>query len=179
LSYNVDPMVDGLSLFSTNSFGSSDPAILLDFVQWGAGNQPRSGQAVNAGRWDDATQFIDCPAPYATTTGGNVESWIEDTVHAGDITLDNGETVASICVDGIGDPLNVNVGMGSVGSNQGWVITDAATNEILALPPAPPFDLDGAGLGTCEIWYIRYEMGTTGIAAGNNVSDIEGCFDLF
>jgi len=62
--------------------------------------------------------------------------------------------------------------------NNGWVITDSATGEILGLPPGPPFDLDGAGPGLCDIWYIRYTTGTTGIATGNNISDIEGCFDL-
>jgi len=43
---------------------------------------------------------------------------------------------------------------------------------------AGPFDLDGAGVGTCLIWYIRYEDGLTGKEVGNNLSDFEGCFDL-
>ena len=47
--YDVNPMEDGLSIFSVDQFGSSDPEVLLDFVQWGAGNQPRSAQAVTAG----------------------------------------------------------------------------------------------------------------------------------
>ena len=56
--YNVNPMEDGLSIFSTNSFTSSDPEILVDYVQWGAANQARSGQAVAAGRWDDVNNFV-------------------------------------------------------------------------------------------------------------------------
>ncbi|MCH9661656.1 MAG: hypothetical protein K0U54_12190, partial [Bacteroidetes bacterium] len=89
-----------------------------------------------------------------------------------------GETMTSICVDGTGDPIDVSVVGDGVGENSGWVITDNSTGEILGLPPGPPFDLDGAGVGVCDIWYIRYATGTTGIAAGNNVSDIVGCFDL-
>ena len=86
------------------------------------------------------------------------------------------EDNTNICVDGAPDPINVDV-MGSEGSNEGWIITDDS-NNILALPPAPPFDLDGAGVGTCFIWYIRYENGLTGNETGNNLSDLSGNFDL-
>ncbi len=61
---NALPEVGGLSFFSTNVFGSSDPNILLDFVQWGAGNQHRVAQAVTAGRWPDAEEFVDGVSPY-------------------------------------------------------------------------------------------------------------------
>ncbi|MGV6832085.1 MAG: hypothetical protein ACWA5P_11070 [bacterium] len=64
ISYDIDPSMDGLSIFSTNAFSSSDPDILLDFVQWEAGNQPRAGQAVQAGRWDDINNFITGGSPY-------------------------------------------------------------------------------------------------------------------
>ena len=178
LTFNVDPVSDGLSLFSTNNFGSSDPNILLDFVQWGAPNQPRSGQAVTAGRWNDANEFINCPAPYSTSVGGSVEAWISDTVYAPNISFDGGETSVSICVDGNADPLNVNRDPGAVGTNAGWIITDQNTGQILALPSAPPFNLDGAGVGVCDIWYIRYEDGLTGKEVGSNITGLEGCFDL-
>ncbi|MDC8003193.1 T9SS type A sorting domain-containing protein [Aureisphaera galaxeae] len=178
LTFNVDPVADGLSLFSTNNFSSSDPDILLDFVQWGGPNQPRSGQAVTAGRWDDASDFINCPAPYATSTGGSVEAWISSIVYAPNISFDGGETSVSICVDGNADPLNVNRDPGAVGTNAGWIITDQTTGQILGLPAAPPFNLDGAGVGVCDIWYIRYEDGLSGNMVGQNIADLEGCFDL-
>lgn len=178
LSFDVDPVADGLSLFSTNTFGSSDPAILLDFVQWGGPNQPRSGQAVTAGRWTDASEFINCPAPYTTVTGVTLEAWISSTVYAPNISLDGGETSTSICVDGNGDPLNVNRDPGAVGTNAGWIITDQSNGVILGLPGAPPFDLDGAGTGVCDIWYIRFEDGLNGMTVGQNIFDLEGCFDL-
>lgn len=64
LSYDVNPMADGLSIFSTNTFGSSDPEVLVDYVQWGAANQARVNQAVTAGRWDNADNFVPQASAY-------------------------------------------------------------------------------------------------------------------
>ncbi|MEL6945262.1 MAG: hypothetical protein AAFO82_21630, partial [Bacteroidota bacterium] len=97
-------------------------------------------------------------------------------VSGGEILLDNGMTETSICVDGIGDPLNVTV-TGSRGENAAWVITDDALN-ILAIAPAPPFDFDPAGPGTCLIWYLRYDGEISGAEVGANAADLAGCFDL-
>ncbi len=81
----------------------------------------------------------------------------------------------TICVDGEGDPINVDVEGGS-GSNSAWVITDTEGN-ILGLPPTGPFDLDGAGEGVCLIWYLTYEN-VTGVEVGLNTNDLEGCYAL-
>ncbi|MEL6989170.1 MAG: T9SS type A sorting domain-containing protein, partial [Bacteroidota bacterium] len=82
-----------------------------------------------------------------------------------------------ICAgDGVGDPIDVTLD-GNVGANSAWVITDADAN-ILALPAAPPFDLDGAGPGVCLIWHLSFEDGLVGAEVGNNANDLEGCFDL-
>ncbi len=86
-----------------------------------------------------------------------------------------GSDVIDICVDGIPDPFDVDVS-GSSGTNFAWVITDDNLN-ILALPPAPPFDLDGAGLGTCLVWYLAFDH-VEGAAVGSNAADLSGCFDL-
>ena len=67
LSYDVSETVDGFSLFSTNTFGSSDPEILLDYVQWGEGNQARVGQAVTAGRWNNANAFVPATTSFSFT----------------------------------------------------------------------------------------------------------------
>lgn len=92
-----------------------------------------------------------------------------------DIALEDGSTSTSICVDGNPDPLDV-VTDGGTGTDSGWIITDD-NNNILAIPPAPPFDLDGAGAGTCLIWYVRYDD-IAGNEVGNNLSDISGCFTI-
>ncbi|WP_157811784.1 hypothetical protein [Tenacibaculum sp. SZ-18] len=39
-------------------------------------------------------------------------------------------------------------------------------------------NFDGAGVGECLIWYIRYEDGLEGLEIGRNASDLKGCFDL-
>ena len=73
LSFDLDANADGLSLFTTNTFNSSDPNVLIDFLQWGAGDQPRVSQAVAAGRWDSASNFIIGAAPY--TLNGDAEDF--------------------------------------------------------------------------------------------------------
>ena len=98
---------------------------------------------------------------------------------AGAIALEGGATTATICADGTPDPLTVVMSGATAGDNATFIITDAATNEILGVPGNNgPFDLDGAGEGVCEIWYLSYFGDISGLAAGNNVSDLMGCFDL-
>ncbi|MFD0861216.1 hypothetical protein ACFQ1M_03270 [Sungkyunkwania multivorans] len=67
------------------------------------------------------------------------------------------------------------------GSSSTWVITDDAGN-ILGLPPTlaavEGVDFDGAGVGVCLIWYLRYEGEITGAEMGMNASGIQGNFDL-
>lgn len=64
LNYDVNPTADGLSLFSVNTFGSSDADVLIDYVQWGSGNQARVDQAVTAGRWDNAANVAAGSSPF-------------------------------------------------------------------------------------------------------------------
>lgn len=64
LNYTVDDTAAGLSLFTDNQFSSTDPDILIDYIQWGAANQARVAQAVTAGRWDDASNFVTAAPPY-------------------------------------------------------------------------------------------------------------------
>ena len=99
-------------------------------------------------------------------------------VSGGELAFADGSTFQEICAgDGVGDPLEVTL-TGSTGSNSAWVITDTLGN-ILALPMAPPFDLDGAGPGVCLIWNLSYEGEITGAEVGLNANDLSGtCFSL-
>ena len=102
-------------------------------------------------------------------------------VDAGGIEITGtGATSATICAgDGSADPIAVTMtGMPTGGDNTGWLITDNATGDILGLPAAGPFNLEGAGAGVCDIWYIAYADGLTGLTVGQNVSGLTGCFDL-
>lgn len=84
------------------------------------------------------------------------------------------QTEISICADGTPDPFTVQVEGGSADSSR-WVITDPDLN-ILGLPKGPTFDLDGAGVGTCLIWYLTYADGVS--LDITNAGDLEGCFAL-
>lgn len=84
--------------------------------------------------------------------------------------------------DGIEDNVSgITTDPNAVGTNSTFVITDD-TGIILGLPPTKNdlegVDFDGAGEGTCLIWYLRYENGLEGAEVGMNANDLEGAFDL-
>ncbi|MEM8583577.1 MAG: T9SS type A sorting domain-containing protein [Bacteroidota bacterium] len=97
----------------------------------------------------------------------------------GEIQFESGSTDTTICAgDGVPDPLDVVQVSETSGSNFTFVITDGEGN-ILDIPSGNgPFDLDGAGGGTCLIWYLAFEDGLQGAEVGQNAGDLEGCFDL-
>lgn len=70
---------------------------------------------------------------------------------------------------------------GVAGTNSSYVVTDDLGN-ILGLPPTiedlEAVDFDGAGVGVCLIWYIRYENDLVGLEEGMNTDDLTGTFDL-
>ncbi|TBN14465.1 T9SS type A sorting domain-containing protein [Hyunsoonleella pacifica] len=184
LSYTMDDAMDGLSLFSNSNFGSSNPTDLIDYVQWGAGSQPRVSQAVTAGRWDNASNFVSGNVPYTTITGGSAASWSACNAEGGAIQIaGTTDTTAEICVgEGVVDGIEVEFVDAGVlsGASSTWVITDQATGDILGAPatqPAGGFSLEGAPTGICDIWYLRY-TGDIGLGSATNVADLIGCFDL-
>jgi len=66
---------------------------------------------------------------------------------------------------------------GGSGTNAAWVVTDDQLN-ILGLPGMPgDVDFDGAGLGTCLIWYVTFED-IAGAEVGMNAANLTGCFAL-
>ncbi|NRB54073.1 MAG: hypothetical protein HRU41_40870, partial [Saprospiraceae bacterium] len=192
------PGNDGeLGLYINSSFGS--PNSIRDYVEWGSSGHGRSSVAVTAEIWE-AGNFVSSfganESIEYTGTGDEAASWASTTsptinctensnasngcaVFVNDINLVGGATSTSICVDGVGDPLDVETNGGTADASRGWIITDDVGN-ILALPAAPPFDLDGAGVGICQIWYIRYEDNDAfgGNMVGNNLTDLTGCFAL-
>ena len=86
------------------------------------------------------------------------------------------------CVDGSPDMVSgLSLTGDRVGSLSSWVITDDQ-GKILGLPPTleavEGVDFDGAGAGTCLIWYLRYEEGLEGLAPDLNANNLSGTFDL-
>ncbi|MEM9143522.1 MAG: spondin domain-containing protein [Bacteroidota bacterium] len=72
-------------------------------------------------------------------------------------------------------------GFDGSGDVQTYVVTDDA-NTILGLPPTlsalEGVDFDAAGPGICFIWHMNYNEGLSGLEMGNNVSDLDGEYDL-
>ena len=85
------------------------------------------------------------------------------------------------CVDGVEDNVSGVTVTGATGSNMTFVITDENGN-ILGLPPTVAalegVNFDAAGAGTCFIYHVSYEAGTTGLMPGTNIVNIAGCFDI-
>jgi len=106
-----------------------------------------------------------------------VESSCGEAISGGGLTFAGGVMNTSLCVGlGTSSPVNT-VLTGAVGPNSIYLITEL-DGTILASPTAPPFDFEGAGTGACLIWHISYSGTITGLTAGQNASDITGCFDL-
>ena len=81
----------------------------------------------------------------------------------------------TICIDSEPDPIYVTV-EGDSGRLRQWIITDD-NNNILALPDAPPFDLNGATPGVCRIWHLAYN-GIPPFRHIDNLDDLRGRYDL-
>ena len=103
------------------------------------------------------------------------------TLTGGPFTFTVGDGEADNIEDGA---ITVDGGFALEGQS-GWVVTDDSGN-ILGLPPAfTAPDFDGAGIGTCYIYYITYAEGLTGLTGpdmdGNPTSSLEelaGVYEL-
>jgi len=190
-------MVSGISLDSANTSGDNSTWVITD-DQGNILGLPPTLDAVEGVDFDGAGAGV-CLIWYlrynGTITGAEVGMNANDL--AGDYDLSNALTVTrskteagvlsggpyNFTIDGTSDFVsgitldNTNVS----GSLSTYVITDADGN-ILGMPPTleavEGVDFDGAGVGVCLIWYLRYEDGLTGAEIGMNANDLAGCFDL-
>lgn len=120
------------------------------------------------GNINNLTGTFDFSNPFTITRNG---------VNGGDITSDNGLTEVTITVgEGVEDSIDI-VQVDFEGDSLQWIITDTLGN-IMALPDAPPFLFEDAGIGVCQIWSLAYFDGLTGLAIDSNIVDLAGCFDL-
>lgn len=124
------------------------------------------------------------------TVGNDVDSLSGNFNFSNPITIDKASNTAdsimtsdsltSITItvgDGIVDSIDVILEGLSMGDSTAWVITDSL-GTILALPDAPPFEFESAGGGLCLIWHLTYSEGLSGLVVGNNVSMLDGCYEL-
>ncbi len=148
----------------------------FDFEEAGAGtclvwHLSFNGEIMGAEVGNNASDLAGC---FALSNAITVS---RDGISASDISLEGGGTELTTCVgDGIADPFTVIV-EGGMGNASAWVITDEDLN-ILALPEGPSFDLEGAGPGTCLVWYLSFNGEIMGAEVGANAADLAGCFAL-
>ncbi len=101
-------------------------------------------------------------------------------------TLSTTSNTTTCAQDGTADVIDVVAGGDQAGDNFGWLITDAATGNILSMgvmaQNSTTFspDLDTAPAGTCNIYIIAWNGTLTGADQGSNISGITSdvCFEL-
>jgi hypothetical protein len=185
----IDAADGEMGLYLNNSFGSSSS--ILDYVEWGFSGHGRSNVAVSAGIWSTGQFEPAITAGASLSLSGSGDFVIQDptvceendeqamTCNVSGGTLTGGPF--TFCIDGVGGD-NIAAGAitvtGNSGANTQVVVTDDQGN-ILGLPPSfEAVDFEGAGEGTCLIWYLSYEGSVTGLEVGSNASDLAGCFSL-
>ncbi len=106
-----------------------------------------------------------------------IESTCGIIIDGGTAALPGGGTSTSVCVGtGAGAPVDFEL-VGNEGPNGAYIITDD-NGQILALPTSLPFDFEGAGPGRCFFYFVSYSGTLNGLSPGNNIADLDGCFDL-
>ncbi|WP_109438079.1 hypothetical protein [Aquimarina sp. AU119] len=190
-------MVSGIMLDDTNAFGANSTWVITDDMGNILGLPPTLADVENV-NFDDAgggTCFIWYLRYEDGLQGLAAMNNTSDLVGTFDFSNSvevvrnkpDGGTITggpfTITVDGTPDMVsgialdNTNVS----GKNGTWVITDD-TGVILGLPSTiadvENVDFNAAGVGTCFIWYLRYEDGLQGLTAMSNTSGLDGCYDF-
>ena len=97
-------------------------------------------------------------------------------IDGGNLLLADGTTSVTFCVDdGQSDVVDV-VLTDNVGATA-WILTDNA-GVILDIRGDQNFNFEGFEDGSCFLYHISLFDPVTGFAAGVNVSDLGGCFEL-
>ncbi len=92
------------------------------------------------------------------------------------ISID-GQTTITVCLGSNNAVYDVVPSGELFGTSVLYLITDAEGN-ILETQEETSFNFNNAGAGTCQIWQLVSTGSLAGAIAGNNVSDLEGCYDL-
>ena len=73
------------------------------------------------------------------------------------------------------DDLNLE---GNEGANSIFLVTDEGGDILDITTEIDTIDFNGAPVGICLIWNISFDDGLTGLENGNNVSELEGCYEI-
>ena len=98
-------------------------------------------------------------------------------VAGGNIEFETGQATVDVCVDdGIAENIIVNLN-NNIGTLSNFLVVDVNDN-ILNINDDNSFNFENVPPGMCRIIHISYEAPLTGLENGNNLNEIEGCFDL-
>ncbi len=96
-----------------------------------------------------------------------------ENINGGAISFDGGVDNYEVCIEELPSDLGLTVN-GAAGSNSNWILTDT-NGEILRLEDGPSFP--SLAIGEYSVYHVSY-VDITGLAIGQNISDLEGCFGL-
>ena len=95
----------------------------------------------------------------------------------GIIMLSDSTDQLTICAgDGIENIFSLMI-RDTIGSGDNWITTDTLGN-IIAVSGVNEFNFESAGGGVCYIYNLSFISSVSGTVVGDNISDLEGCFDL-
>jgi len=131
-----------------------------------------TGTTFNAGTCNcDANPILGCIDMDACNFDMNANTDDGSCFYAEAATISTTSSTSICTDDGVDEPIDVTIDIAGQGTSGAWVITDQNAN-ILALPTAPPFVLDGAGVGTCLIWYVNFSDASFAPQVGDNAADL-------
>lgn len=100
---------------------------------------------------------------------------VRNSPNAGTISV-NGSSSITVCVDDSGATLDVDFSGGGSGAAQ-YLVTDTDLN-ILSIQNSRTISITNNTNGACLIWRITTFGEISGLAVGQNATDLAGCFDL-
>lgn len=186
---NATVSVDGSKITVNNIGGTHSEVNFLNSnwqsqqtcSSWGAnacGNMtmytaPSNGTYYVLVKTYDASWNVICNETETVTVNGGLAGC---TVNGG--TLTGGPF--NFCIDGTPDniPANGLALTGVSGTQSDWIVIDGRGTIVEIPSTITATDFNAAGVGTCFIYYIAYENDVNGLAVGNNLGALSGCFDL-
>ena len=99
------------------------------------------------------------------------------TVEAASISLEDGSTTTTVCLNAEEvEPVGVIV-EGENEEGSAWIISDKK-GVILGLPEGSPIDFSEAGEGTCFIYQVNFIGEISGLEVGKRTKKLVGCYAL-
>lgn len=134
-------------------------------------------ETLNISLGDDITSLTGCQVVSGNYITINRTAFIDpcDGLNGGSVSTDGGSTsVNTVTGDGIADLITFNTT--STDSNYSFIVTDN-NGTVISLPISNSTDFEGATVGICRVYGASHD-GSLGIAVGDNITSVSGCFNI-